>query len=240
MNYDYPTSFSERLLPLDQVGLDIAGDEALDTLSASGLEVVSGIQEANWRDVLAIAGKIGIREYCPNDPIRFGLTDSEENPLPEDEGLAKMDKWLAKNGGRGVFLLQKIGDGVLAGYGWTGEEKNPEISDSDITFAIRIDPDLGIKGVGSPFSSAIVSGSMAIHNARNIGLETWKSNVRAVGAYKKAGAKFIDEGPSSMRSTIDPVTGRIIKDAVVDTRLYARFVRSFPALAEQIEPPLYL
>lgn len=210
---EFPTTFAEDLLPLQFVELDDKGSEAVKTLADKGFEVVAGVRRADVPEITAIANQDGVREYCPNDlATRVG-----------DEPM--METWLTKNGGRGAFILRRIGKTSVSGYGWVGQEENRNLPKCESTFAIRIDEAEGGKGLGSLYTTAIVAGSAALYGAKKIGLETWGSNTSAVRAYLKAGAELVTT-KDDMRPTLTP-TAHETSGMRRDVRLFMQFTHTF-------------
>lgn len=217
----YPTSFSKEYLNLSNpnIELDTLGQTALMQLTANNLEVVSGLLLDDVAHITTIAHHENIREYCPNDAAtRFS-------------DQTNVEQWLGKNGGRAMFLLRRIStqnsltaSQQIDGYGWTGAETCPDLPKWQTTFAVRLNPNsqLSRKGIGSLFSTAIVSGSMALFGARHIGLETWGSNTAAVKTYLKAGAALV-----TTRDAIRPTLQNGV-DKRQDIRLFMQFSRTFP------------
>lgn len=176
---NYPTTFSEETIPLSGLKLDERGTAAMDFLADQGFEVYAGLRIADLEEIKEISQQEGVREYCPKDegPKRFASKESTEQ------------EWLPK--GRGMMQLRALGNGALAGYGWTGPEDCTELPMCDTTFAERINERFAGRGLGGPFAIAIVSGSAALYGKRTVGLETWASNTAAVRSYLKAGAQLI-------------------------------------------------
>lgn len=175
----FPHSFTESPTLLT-TGIRETNPNGLGTLVDKEYVVLAGLSRYFAGAISSMAAQQHIREYCPRDtsPRRFATQETTE-------------QWLGKDGGRGVFLLARhLGeDGLrLAGYGWTGLQQNEEhVPSGQTTFALRIgQEDLG-RGLAAPFSRAIIDGSAELYGAKDIWLETWGSNGRAVGSYEKAG-----------------------------------------------------
>jgi hypothetical protein len=214
----YPTTFAETHTPLDLYGLDELGREALISLQKQGFEVVSGIQREDVPEVTAIAGQTAVREFCRNDmDTRFG-----DEPMVE--------RWLQKKGGRGMFLLRRLGN--IAGYGWTGAEECEEIPGSETTFAVRVNDKFSGQRLATPFTTVIVSDSVARFGASNISLETWGSNTKAVKAYLRAGADLVTTA-DAWRPTLKIEEAGVVFDAENgyykrrDVRQFMQFTRTF-------------
>jgi hypothetical protein len=205
---NYPTGFTEKI-PLTPAILDEHGQAALGALAKKGFEVVMGIEPADLSRIGRVAGQEAVREFCKKD-------------LTKRVGSVNMaGKWLED--GRGVFQLLGEGNG---GYGWTRPEECEELPDSETTFAIRIDSNLGGKGLGPLFSNAIVSGSAALFEAKRVGFESWGSNIAAFKTYRRAGAEVIT-AREDYRPTQRPAPNE--KDGQRrDIRLFWHFGRTFP------------
>ncbi|MEK7152995.1 MAG: hypothetical protein AAB834_03545 [Patescibacteria group bacterium] len=216
---NFPTDFSMELLPLTEAGLSPRGQAALGGLAAGGLEVVSGIREADTLGILAIAVKEDVREFCPNDAKRFG------NP----------ERWLAK--GRGAFLLRTIETEQIVGYSWVGTEPCEELPDHPTTTAFRTT----VKGTGTNLVIATLEGARAVHGAEDFGLETWATNGRAVKTYVKAGAHLEyakSEEPNKETGKLEPIMRPTLRprahDPIIDgkrRRYDTRLFMSFPKAA---------
>lgn len=176
---DYPTTFTDNPKKLSHVALDNAGIEAVNRLRGEGFEIVAGVQVADVQAIAEIAQQKAVLEFCPNDVAkRFG-----------DQLM--MERWLGKNGGRGVFLLREIDTQLIRGYGWAGRSKCEQLPDYLHTFGVRLDKQVGGRGLGTPFVAAIFSGSKALYETRGIWGETWGSNAGAVKTYLRAGAVLV-------------------------------------------------
>jgi hypothetical protein len=211
---NYPTTFSETLVPLQDVDLDERGQQAIDALKGRGFEVVAGLRVADLSEIQSISHEEGVREYCPKDegPKRFATKESTEK------------EWLPK--GRGMLQLRSIGDGALAGYGWTGPEQCEELPDCPITFAERLSERFAGNGLGAPFAVAILSGSAALYGSERVGLETWGSNTAAVRTYLRAGAQLITTRDDE-RPTLKPAK-RETDGLRRDVRQFMKFPHTFP------------
>lgn len=196
---EFPTTFTET--PQLVMPTDVRPNMStiIDGLISSGYGLVAGLRREDVEDITRIAGQPGVREFCPKD-LRQRWTDE-----------AAAEKQLAKDGGRGVFRLVRLLDhldpinGDTVGYGWTGKSGDDERAKLPLcenTFAIRLDAAVAGQGLGKRFTGGIVAGSMALFGARNIGLETWASNVGAVKSYFAAGAEFV-AAQNDERETLD-------------------------------------
>lgn len=205
---NYPTTFSETLIPLQDLALDEHGSEAVATLADKGFGVYAGLRVADLDEIKAISQQEGVREYCPKDegPKRFASRESAEG------------EWLPK--GRGMLQLRTLGDGALAGYGWTGPEACTQLPMCDTTFAERINEQYAGRGLGAPFAVAIVAGNSALYGECLVGLETWGSNTAAVRSYLKAGAQLVTT-KDDVRPTLKSATNEDGKRR--DVRLFMRF-----------------
>ncbi|MBX6334681.1 hypothetical protein IRY61_05085 [Candidatus Saccharibacteria bacterium] len=184
----HPSPFAESLTPLNIEALDETGQIAARALGELGFGVFMNLRRRDLPAVQAIAGQQAVREFCPKDlTARFG-----------DEIMTAA--WYAKE--PFFFQLRSLTEAALAGYGWTRPEqkRSPELPHCDSTFAVRISDEFAGRGLGTLFTVAIVSGSMAL-GMRNIGLETWGSNIGAWRAYEKAGAVHVASRPDR-RQTI--------------------------------------
>lgn len=163
----------------------------LAALDEKGYVVIPGLSEFFAGTISTMAREPHIREYCPRDAEgRFSTQES-------------IGRWLAKNGGRAMFVLaQNLGErGLrLAGYGWTGPEASDHIPDSQTTFALRIGQDDQRKGLALPFTQAIVSSTPELYGGNNIWLETWGSNTKAVSTYENAGFHEVTRRPDKRPS----------------------------------------
>lgn len=218
----FPNTFAEAHVPLQDVALDDPGVQALRHLKLVDYMVAAGVCREDVPAITEIANQEGVREFCPRD--------AKERFVSE----RSMEKWLGKNGGRGMFLLKNIGTQAIEGFGWVGKEKCEELPRCETTFAIRLHERAAgaRKGVGTAFTTAIVSGAMALHKARGIGLETWASNAGAVNAYINAGATVVKarsidkDGKLITRPTLDENFASMNGERP-DTRLFMEFERTF-------------
>lgn len=212
----FPTTFADKPY---QLGLgDVAPGHTMPlmALARKGYAVEVGITPEDVPSLTEIARQEGVREYCPND-LAHRWTDEETT-----------EKQLAKDGGRGVFLLRNIATNAIAGFGWTGKSSDEErqiLTMCEHTFAVRLHEGTRGQGLAVPFSQIIVAGSMSVFRARRIGLETWASNNAAVNTYVKAGAELVRAVTGQPRPTLDKhksinETGQYVTD---DTRLYMNF-----------------
>ena len=224
----YPTTFAETLVPVDPDILDVEGRDAVVDLNNRGFEVVSRVRREDVPDLAEISAQEGsaqdgVREFCRND-----LDKRFANPK-------MMAAWHEKDGGRGTFLLRQLG--ATAGHGWTGPiaedgEERKLVPGAEVTFAIRLSGAFGGQGLAVPFTKAIVWGSVALYGARNISLETWGSNTRAVRTYLKAGAEVVTTA-DGWRPTLKEDEPGLVYDEKKgyfkrrDVRLFMRFPRTF-------------
>ena len=201
----------EEPTPLTSDTLDSAGRDAVQRLAVAGFAVTLGLARTEVAEVAAIAAQPGVAEYCPEDITRrFG---SEE----------KAEAWMSR--GRIVFLLRKMGESAIVGYGWTRPGRYEELPDCDTAFGVRLSSEVAGRGLGSLFTAAIVSGSMA-KGMRNIGLETWESNPGAWKTYLKAGAEF-GQSKAGKRMTIIKSGRRTRRRQRDDVRMFMRFPQTF-------------
>jgi hypothetical protein len=201
----FPTTFSDELHTLEPDVLDEPGRRALGELATMGFVVEAGLRKIDVPGITEIAGQLPVRTYCWNDiEGRFGT-----------ESMA--ERWLSK--ARGMMQLRHPSAAVQAAYGWEGPEWCEYLPGCENTFAVRVNKDFGKRGLGMLFSTVLVSGSAALYGARNVGLETWKSNMHAVTLYEKMSAERVTER-ESMRKTLDG--GR-----TPDTRVYMQFPHTF-------------
>jgi hypothetical protein len=218
---NYPTTFSPELIPLRDVITDDAGLAALEGLEAAGFEAVGGLRRVDLLGVTAIAETDPVQEYCPNDmKKRVG-----------DESMA--ETWHGDRGGKGVVLLRRLGDGAIAGYGWTSpapEDEKKMIPGEEVTFAERLGPLAAGQGLGALFAEVIVSGAVKLHGARNVGLETWGSNPAAIKSYLKAGVSLVATR-DDYRPTLTPTQAEMLYSKQPgkrrDVRLFMKFGRTF-------------
>jgi hypothetical protein len=201
---------------------------------------VVGIREQDWRDMARIACQAPTIEFCPGDVERFGVVNEAGEPLDEQTGLTVTEDWLKKP--RGVQLLRRIGADSAVGDSWIRPEKCPELPNAKATFAIRLDEELGIRGVGSLFTALTLAVGHAAYGSSHVGFESWKSNVRANGAYAHSGARVrmgldgdrTTQYPNEFESNVGPVrTLHLPNDREVelytrgDTRLFQEFAPTF-------------
>lgn len=208
---NFPTGFTE---PIHLTQYDVPGKYSLPFmhLESKGFAVVAGLTEDDVPALTEIASQEGTREFCPND-IATRWTDKH---------AARAQ--LAKDGGRGVLRLISLEDEQTMGYGWTGAISDKEkrlLPQCDNTFALRLHEAARGKALATPFSRAIVAGSMALWGARRIGLETWGSNTAAVKAYLGARAELVttkdDVRPTLVKENQDDEGNRR------DVRLYMQY-----------------
>ena len=204
----FPDKLADELERLDG-GLDDPGNGALRELGARGYEVAVGLDEYFAGAISVMARQEHIVEYCPGDATdrRFATLESTE-------------RWLRKAGGRAVFLLlQKSAGGLpagrLAGYGWTGYEDQPKFEAYPVTSAYRLgDIALG-QGLFAHYVQAVVSATKRLFAAEGLGLETWRSNARALSTYENAGFLTLETGPEELRPTL-----KLPEATVADRRVH--------------------
>jgi hypothetical protein len=208
---NFPTGFTESR---HVTQYDVPGKYSLPfiQLEHAGFAVVAGLTKEDVPALTEIAEQAGTREFCPND-IATRWTDKR---------AAKAQ--LGKDGGRGVLRLVSLEDDQTIGFGWTGAISDKEkgfLPDCENTFALRLHEAARGKKLATPFSRAIVAGSMALWGARRIGLETWGSNTPAVKAYLGAGAQLVttkdDVRPTLIKENQDKNGNR------QDIRLYMQY-----------------
>jgi hypothetical protein len=213
----FPTKFANQIEVLHD-GIGLRGDESLLRLREKGYSVAVGVTEYFAGAISVMGYQRSIREYCPRDATesRFASQGSTE-------------KWLQKNGGRGMFLLLSGSEDnkQLEGYSWTGIEQCEELPDHPITSAYRIGERSQGKGLGKDFVQAVVSGTNALFaDGEGIGLETWKSNP-AADMYLKVGFLFIAEAKEDEpRRTLNSDAN---DGSVLDRRLYMGYPRELLA-----------
>ena len=206
----FPNTYAETLTPLP-ADLGEVANAARTRLEDKGFVVMTGLT----RNIVNAIGIMGaqrhIREYCPKDAreARFATEVSAE-------------EWLKKPGGREMFILAKrLGLGLrLAGYGWTGPEPCKELPDHSITSAYRLGEESQGQHLGKDFTKLVVHGTAVIHDVDDIGLETWQSNVKAVGLYEGVGFEFVTKKPGEKRETLDE---NVVGGIVLDTRRFYGF-----------------
>lgn len=214
----FPTTFADERLQLPRHGVAPAHYMPLEQLGKQGFVVEVGLMRDDVPALTEIAKQLGTQEYCPNDLARRWT----------DEPTAEAQ--LAKDGGRGVFLLRAIANNAIIGFGWTGKAGADEqaITKYEHTFAVRLHEDARGQGLAVPFTKVIVAASMQVFRARRIGLETWASNTAAINTYagdKGANAQLV-KAVRATRPTLDtskPFDEKSGKHMTEDTRLYMRF-----------------
>ena len=213
-------SFPDRFVAEPEIlraDFDGLGNQALERLALSGYEVAVGLSEYYAGAISIMSQQKLIAEYCPQDAScqRFASRASTE-------------RWLAKNGGRAVFLLlcqenpaADEPEHRLAGYAWTGLETPAGLAGYPITSAYRIgDEDRG-KGLAGPFAQVVISATHArFAEGEGIGLEVWSSNHRAVSLYRELGFQALElAGRNSAEWR--PTTDASAEDGLCrDKRLY--------------------
>lgn len=199
---------------LGQVGLDKSGLESILKLHEAGFEVVAGIRKDDVPDITKIARQPQIREFCPHD-------------LSERFGSSAMTKlWLGKNGGRAVFLLRETATQLIRGYGWTGCATSEKVLHGATTFGIRLDGKVSGRGLGLPFLTTILSGSMELYGTKYVWGETWGSNIGAVKIYARAGGELVTT-EDSWRPTLNPNPNEAIRGMRRDIRIFLKFPATF-------------
>lgn len=199
----FPDSFQiNTQLISDDYLTDAADIQLIEELANQGYEVHTGLNTKFGDAIVEMALEPAIKEYCPNDSgSRFSDRHATEN-------------WLQK--GRAVFLLLKHDytddDLHMVGYGWAGAAKSPHVPEGETTFAIRIGEAGQGRGLATPFAKLIVNASAILYDARNMWLETWKSNGGAVHVYHKIGFEDVTEVPAQ-RTTANG-------EKVPDTRIF--------------------
>jgi len=209
----FPTTLVESradLVPLLEVqNIDEIGRKALDNLWSQGYVMYAGLSPEDLEEVTVISNQEDVREYA--------LRDSTERFVNQESGIA----WHASKGGRAPFLLKPIKVPAVFGYSWTGFESkpSPEKAQADPelhhfierypgTSAFRLDPRARGKHIARLLAIATVSATRALYVPDiEIGLESWASNVRAIGAYKGADAEIVlvrDTMRPTQQSTIWP------------------------------------
>lgn len=211
----FPNTFATERYQLGLHDLAPKYSMPLAELGRKGYVVEVGLMREDVAAITEIAGQTGVREYCRRD-LDERWTDE-----------ASAEKQLAKDTGRGAFLLRKIANNAISGFGWTGLAGADEraITQYEHTFAVRLHQDTQGQGLATPFSQVIVAGSMSVFRARRIGLETWASNGAAVNAYLRAGAQLVRAVSGQLRPTLDETKPLNDKGQHVteDTRLYMRY-----------------
>lgn len=209
---ELPIRFVDEPIALDLLPLDPAGREASAAIRERGYEVFLGLRPDQWQEVTALARQRGIQEFCPNDlRQRWG-----------DEQMSH--EWVEQL--NAFFQLRKLGETGILGYGWTDPERHDELPDCENQFAVRLSEELGGQGLGSLFTTAIVSGSMALGVSR-IGLFTWGDNIGAWKSYEKAGAKLVTSTPSE-RMTIVQYGQRLRRRRIKASRFAMQFAQTIP------------
>lgn len=214
---EFPTGFANELYHVTPTDIAKRHSHTVQGLEAEGFVVGAGLRPSDVPALTEIAGQAGTLEFCPND-LAKRWTD-------EDTARAQ----LAKGGGRAVFQLIRKQDEALAGYGWVGllseDDTERQLTGMPYTFALRINEEMRGRGLAKPFSRLIVAGAMGLYGARGIGLETWASNTRAVGAYLGAEAVTVAHR-NAVRPTLDLSRPHEIiegKPHVHDTRVYMKY-----------------
>lgn len=221
----FPTALAETQTPISEYPLSDAGLAAVDMLAERGLEMVSGIREADLDDILEFAATDAVKEYCPNDVARFS------------DGARR---WAGK--GRGGFILRTIDEHEFRGHTWMGVEACEELPNHPVTTAYRT----MAKGTGALIVVATVEAGRAIYELdKGCGLETWASNGRAVSTYTKVDArleKVLSEERNKKTDRLEPVTRPTLetgdhvfwKNGVpvrTDTRMFMSLPEEFPDLS---------
>jgi phosphoglucosamine mutase len=213
-NMAYPSTFTDSLVELSQVKLSSSGVAAISKLHDAGFEVVAGIRPQDVTTLTEIVKQPHVREYCPNDLTkRFGNSEMVE-------------QWLAKDGGRALFLLRETATQAVRGFGWTRSGTSEKIADGATTFGIRLDERVSGRGLGLPFLTAILSGSAKLYDVKQIWGETWGSNVGAVKVYFRAGAELVTT-EDDWRPTLKPTPAEANEDKRRDVRIFFKFPATY-------------
>lgn len=176
---NFPTTFADTVQELPE-HMPGTAETAKADLAEKGYKVVVGLTEVYAADLIKMTQEPHIKENCPNDSGKRFMD------------IEATREWLTKNGGRAVFLLVRLSDNALAGYGWTGVGGAAEFPDGKVTFAIRVG-EIGLgQRLSTSFSKMIILGSAKLYGAKDIWLETWLTNEAAIHAYHNAG--FVDVG----------------------------------------------
>jgi hypothetical protein len=177
MTTSLPTTFAADSKPLTP-----DTDSSIKELAARGFVILNGFTEYLAGAISQMAGQKHIREFCPNDPAkRFATKETTA-------------RWLSKGRCMFVLALDKDEDGWRAiGYGWTGSESSPDVPGGETTFAIRLGEEALGQKLSLPFARAIIAGSSALYDTKNVWLETWQSNAAAVHTYQKVGFQQVSQ-----------------------------------------------
>jgi hypothetical protein len=170
---DLPQTFTE---PQD-LPPDLSGDveQARVDLAEKGYKVMLGLNQSYAEALISMTLEPHIKQNCPNDSGKRFVN------------LETTRLWLTKNGGRAVFLLVRLSDNALAGYGWAGAGGVPEVEGGKFTFAVRVG-EIGLgKRLSTSFCTIIVQGSAALYGVADFWLETWMNSESAIHAYHHVG-----------------------------------------------------
>jgi hypothetical protein len=195
----FPKTLVEQVQPITE-DIGERGNDALARLNERGFTVARGLTPYYAGSLAVISQQDHIREYCPRDT-------AERFPTPP-----AIEKWHAKKDGRAPFLLLSdvmykgapIGE-AIDGYGWSGTEPCEALPDHPITTAYRLARRGLRQGLFGDFVQVVTSATNTFYaEGEGIGLETWFSNEKAVGAYEEVGYELLDTGEVELRPTLNP------------------------------------
>jgi hypothetical protein len=195
----FPKTLVEQVQPITE-DIGERGNIALARLNERGFTVARGLTPYYAGSLAVASQQKHIREYCPRDA-------QERFPTPE-----AIEKWHAKKEGRAPFLLlsdviykgEPIGKAV-DGYAWSGTEPCDFLPDHPITTAYRL-TERGLRqGLFPDFVQVATSATNTFYtDGEGIGLESWDSNKKAIGAYEYTGYELLHTGEVELRPTLNP------------------------------------
>lgn len=233
---DFPRTYAKEFEPImPDSDLTEQANTAIGELAAHGFVVATGVQPSQVEQLRRMAGQDHIREYCPNDVVRFG--DDLEGWMHKGRQLVGI---YAVHGvqsvpERNIRDVPAYAVGMVA-YGWYGPQPNQAIPEADITTAYRNSKDGGFlarfrrHGPEDRFSLGIHLGEMVTGLALRDGvepgrlsLETYASNKanRLYDAMRYRSPDGIVPQPVE-RPTLRPV-GEAVPNPIDDDPLKVRY-----------------
>jgi ribosomal protein S18 acetylase RimI-like enzyme len=174
-----PNNLAQTSLNLNDLDLSQKNREYLSNLEEKGYQVHLNLTENISSQIMTMAKEPDILEFCPNDAAnRF-------------KNMETTKAWLSKNRAMLTLMKKDKSDQLeLAGYGWVGQESDPNVAHGATTWAVRIGGAYQGQKLATPFSALIVFATAQIYGLDNYWLATWASNPVAVHVYHKLG--FVD------------------------------------------------
>lgn len=249
----YPTALAEDLTFLTpDMGLGERADAALADLHEHGFVAAAGLTEYHAGSLAVIAAEPHIVEYCPNDKKRFGTLAATAKWVGKGGGRGMVGIYTVEgNNGEPLSAadIENITsqDVHMVADGWSGYDLNKHIPGADITTAYRSSRE-GQElararrngpedkfGLGMPLGELVIASGVSLYGVdpRQISLETWDSNEKAVALYERLG--FVHRASHyDIRPTLKPVSTEVGDNLVyeLDGKHVVNDIRRFYVLGE--------